>query len=85
MMKKTPKKKHPNLHLKSILGKKHPKKTPIFKYLPKKHPYKNTNFENSRKKHQQTKHQFLKKAKKTPQKNTQKKHLPDYHWGGVQE
>ena len=70
LTKKTPKKKHPNLHLKSILGKKHPKKTPIFKYPPKKHPEK--------------KHQFRKTPKKTPtgktpiskkgQKNTPKNH-----------
>ena len=69
-MKKTPKKKHPNLHLKSILGKKLPKKTPIFKYPPKKHPEKNTNFVKPKKKHQQAKHQFLKKAKTTPKKKT---------------
>ena len=57
--------------------------TPIYENVEKKHPKKNTNFQIWSKKHQLMKHQFWKMVKKTPKKNTQKKHLPDYHWGGV--
>ena len=78
-MKKTQKKKHPNLHLKSILGKKLPKKTPIFKYPPKKHPEKNTNFVKPKKKTPTGKTPILKKGQKDTKKKPKKKHLPDYH------
>ena len=80
-MKKTPKIKHPNLHYKINTRKKTPKK--------------NTNFQISSKKTPRKKHQFCKFSKKTPtdktpisekgQKNTQKKHLPDYHCVGVEQ